>query len=130
MHNQYINTDILIDTKHEVSSLVSILDEKSDLLYNEMVDGVSNICFEAEGSGWVGKKSHNLHTDIEKLLTLLEELHPKFESLFSTSLKFEFNIGIASNNEKCSFSLPNNYVKRISSLGASIAFTITEIVEK
>ncbi len=127
MKSIYINTDLDIVSSDDLSHLVKVLSDKSVLLHSEKNDdGLWYIRVEANDSGLVGGKEHHPSKDMNKLLNIIDRLDEATKNILIRAQTFDFNIGwqASKNRPEGTFCLPNDLLKRISRIGATLSVTI------
>jgi hypothetical protein len=126
MKQYYINTDLVLESKQDLSVLAAYFDQKAHLLYAEPQNGIWHVSVEARGSGIADDPKSRPQRDIAALLKLLESLPPKRRTMLRTCLTFDFNVGWQSSDRRPEghFSLPPAMLSRIAHLGATFTVTI------
>ena len=124
MDSFYINTDVDIYSKSDLSELSDYLEPLADILYSgQGENGEWHICLEAEGSGEHG--NHPVQ-DIAKLIEVLKEARTQFTEVFAAFTRFDFNVGWQSSKTrpKGAFTLPVDQLKDMVELGATLTVSI------
>ena len=124
---RYLNTDLDIESTDNLSVLVPALEENCVVLHvEEMRDGRWMIRVEADRSGESEEAVASPECDINKLLSVLNNLDADSKRLLLHADLFDFNIGWESGTElpPSSFRLSSELLGKISEIGATLTTTI------
>jgi hypothetical protein len=127
MKQRYINTDVVLESKEDLSSIAAVFDSEADLIYAERFDsGLWHVSTEAAGSGIAGDPESTPERDINALLTILESLKPEQKALLSTCERFDLDIGWASSDQRPEgrIALLPETVSRVAAIGATLVVTV------
>lgn len=127
MGSHYLNTDLVIRTSADASSLVAALARSCALLYGEVYeDGRWHIAAEAHGAADLDRPGRSPEAHVRALLDALEALPPGEFRLVGGAEVVEFNIGwqAAADRPEGAFTLAPQTLARISALGATLAVTV------
>jgi len=121
----YLNTDLDLISKRNLSGLLSELESKCCILHGEKHD--DSWFIRAESLSGEEEGGSDPSQDIGSLLDVLENLDEKSSMLLRSCETIEFNIGWQAGDERPaanSFTLEPELLARIAALGGRLATTI------
>ena len=120
MTPRYINTDLEIESKEDLTPIVDGLGDDVVVLHHGEVNGLNRAGFEIAG-GFAGADE-----TVDYLCMLVEALSEPAAGIWKRSVSRVLNLGYESGDEGSSFrsELRADTLKRLSELGASVVVTI------
>ncbi len=117
---RYLNVDLLINSKDDLTPIVESFGEDVVALYNGSWGEHFRANFEIAGSHAAASE------DISYFCTLVNCLEGKAKVLWENAFSKEFDIGFESGEGKESYNteLKKSVINRISEIGASVSITI------
>lgn len=117
---RYLNVDLVISSKEELTPIVESFDQDVMVLFNGKWAEHYRAVFEIAGSHAAANE------DIAYFCSLIEGLEGKAEELWQGAFSREFDVGFESGlRGECAFAvLQTAVVKRIAESGASVSITL------
>ncbi len=123
---RYLNVDLLINSKEDLTPIVDSFGEDVIALYNGEWGAHYRANFEIAGSHAASNE------DISYFCSLVDGLEGEAKKLWDNALSKEFDIGFepGSGPESYNTEIKPSIVKRVADIGASISLTIYPVVDR
>lgn len=118
MKPRFLNVDLEIESRTELSSLVADMGEKVAVLYSGRVPGRKRHLLAVETSRFLRKPDETIHV----LCAVVEEFSPKARMLWETAQKrFDVGFELRPSERVSRFTLRTDTLMRVAKLGATLA---------
>ena len=127
MDIRYLNTDLVIESKSDLSKIVQEFGDDVIVLYHGEMRGYQHASFEIESSGTSAGADEIINSFCELVEQLPKEVRDIWAGCCSRVLDVGYESGMSALNFRSEIRAPT--IQRVAAIGASIVITIYPLLE-